>query len=267
VSYTVVSVHAHPDDEVLLTGGTLAKASAEGHRVVLVLATNGERGLTDEASVADLAGRRVAELRAAAALLGCHRVVFLGYPDSGMSGEFGGFASVPTEEAALRLAEVLREESADVLTTYDRHGGYGHPDHVQVHRVGQRAAELAGTPVVAQATVDRRKLLTALRWLSRLRLLPSSISAAQFEGAYTAPEDLTHQIDVRLHARAKRAAMRAHASQAVGGSDVRTLAMLGRLPLWLFRRVCGTEWFTGSASQRSGRPASNLFHTSPTRLS
>ena len=149
---TLVCLHAHPDDEALSTGGTMARASAEGHRVVLVVATNGEHGevpedLRDGETLVD---RRRAETEASAAALGIDRVVWLGYTDSGMTGweqnaDPASFLQADVEEAARRVAEVLEEESADVLTTYDWHGNYGHPDHVKVHHVGHRAAELAGT--------------------------------------------------------------------------------------------------------------------------
>ena len=99
--------------------------------------------------------------RASAEVLGVHRVVWLGYADSGMTGweqndhEPNSFFQAPLDEAAERLAAILREEQADVLTIYDWHGNYGHPDHIKVHHVGHRAAELAGTPAVFEATMNR----------------------------------------------------------------------------------------------------------------
>ena len=159
---TLVCLHAHPDDEAMSTGGTMARAKAEGHRVVLVVATNGEHGevpedLRDGETLVD---RRRTETAASAAALGVDRVVWLGYRDSGMTGweqnaDPSSFLQADVEEAAGRLAAVLEEESADVLTTYDWHGNYGHPDHVKVHRVGHRAAELAGTARVLEATMNR----------------------------------------------------------------------------------------------------------------
>src|SRR5229473_1636075 len=148
----------------------MARAKAEGHRVVLVVATRGELGehAPDALDPGEsLTERRVAEQHAAATLLGVDRVEFLGYRDSGMAGEStnddeSAFARADVEEAAARLAKLLREESADVLTVYDDHGGYGHPDHVQVHRVGVRAGELAATPVVYEATVDRDRFIALL---------------------------------------------------------------------------------------------------------
>jgi LmbE family N-acetylglucosaminyl deacetylase len=145
---TLVAFHAHPDDECIATGGVMAKAAEEGHRVVLVVATRGEHGEVADGFLADgetLAERRVQETHASAAALGVHRVEFLGYVDSGMMGTPendlpGSFWTADVDEAAERLAAILREEGADVLTCYDEIGGYGHPDHIQVHRVGLRAA-------------------------------------------------------------------------------------------------------------------------------
>ncbi|MGZ4494431.1 MAG: PIG-L deacetylase family protein, partial [Nocardioides sp.] len=110
--YTLVAFHAHPDDEALLTGGTLAKAAAQGHRVVLVTATNGERGLAGRADGRgdDLARLRLAELETSAAALGCARVVTLGYGDSGLRpdpDDLDAFAHVDVEAAARRLADLL----------------------------------------------------------------------------------------------------------------------------------------------------------------
>lgn len=127
----------------------MRKAYEEGHRVVLVVATRGELGEIPEGLLGEgeqLWQRRVDETRAAADILGAQRLEFLGYRDSGMMGtadnEAGGsFWTAPVEEAAEKLAAILREENADVLTVYDDNGGYGHPDHIQVHRVGMRAAE------------------------------------------------------------------------------------------------------------------------------
>lgn len=267
---TVVSFHAHPDDEALLTGGTLARAAAEGHRVVLVIATDGEAGLAEDApDAAALGSRRRIEAEASAAALGCARVELLGYPDSGSSGvpRPGGFAAVPVADAAARLAAILREERADALTIYDRHGGYGHPDHVQVHRVGLAAARLAGTPVVLEATADRRLLhrgvrvyrgyqrvrdgLRRLRPAGRRAARPGGTPVSMLPEAYTEHALLTHRVDVRRHLDAKRAAMRAHVTQAGGDAD-RTLAILLRLPRPLYRLALGREWFVehGAAPTR-----------------
>ena len=145
----------------------MAKAKALGHRVVLVVATRGEHGepvpgVLDEGE--PLSVRRTAETYESARVLGVDRVEFLGYVDSGMVGtptseEPWSFAETPIDQAAARLAVILGEERADVLTTYDDNGGYGHPDHIQVHRVGTRAAELVGLEQVFQQTINRTALI------------------------------------------------------------------------------------------------------------
>lgn len=251
MAFTVVSFHAHPDDEALLTAGTLARVAAEGHRVVLVSATAGELGLA--ASVfgrqETLAGHRRAELQRSATAVGAQRVEFLGYGDSGLDGRAEpadgseAFARADVETAAGRLAELLREERADVLTSYDSSGGYGHPDHVQVHHVGARAAEIAGTPVVLEATVDQDLLRRAVRLASLVYRFPPEFDRTAFERAYAPRAVLTHKVDVRRYADRKRAAMAAHASQTTADSGERTLAALLRLPQPLYRRVLGREWF------------------------
>jgi LmbE family N-acetylglucosaminyl deacetylase len=151
---TAVFFHAHPDDEAIATAGTMAGLAADGHRVVLVTATRGELGEVPEGLLAPgetLADRRALELDAACSVLGVARHEYLGYGDSGMEGEDsnndpGCFWQADVDEAAERLATILREEKADILTAYDEHGNYGHPDHVQVHRVGLRAGALGRRP-------------------------------------------------------------------------------------------------------------------------
>ncbi|MDQ1585934.1 MAG: hypothetical protein QOH80_1299 [Actinomycetota bacterium] len=265
-AYTVVSFHAHPDDEALLTSGSLARAAAEGHRVVLVVATAGEAGLAaTTARAGGLGELRMAELRRSAAALGCARVALLGYDDSGMadmaSSAANRFAAADVEEAALRLAAILAEESADVLTIYDPAGGYGHPDHVQVHRVGVRAAELAGTRVVLEATVDRTLLRRAARILRWCRTLVPGLDVPPFTDAYTARCDLTHRIAVRDYAVQKRAAMAAHASQASADGGDRTLAFFLRLPRPLFRLAFGHEWYVERGRRPGERPLDDMFAT------
>lgn len=247
---TLVSFHAHPDDEAIQTGGTLARAAAEGHRVVLVVATKGEHGEVDEGVLDDgetLSERRVAETEAAAEILGVHRVAFLGYTDSGMAGEPtndapGSFWTADVEEAAQRLAEILREEEAEVLTVYDSHGGYDHPDHVQVHRVGILAAELAATARVYEATMSRDAVK---RFMVEMR-----DEAAQHgidtESELGPPEDLTMGVpeahintvvDVSEYVDVKRKALSAHASQVDDSS------FFLKMPEEHFRLAFGIEWF------------------------
>jgi LmbE family N-acetylglucosaminyl deacetylase len=241
---TLVTFHAHPDDECITCGGVMRKAFEEGHRVVLVVATRGEHGEIPDGFLTDgetLGERRVAETYAAAGILGAQRVEFLGYVDSGMMGtsandQPGSFWTAPVEEAAARLAEILREENADVLTVYDDFGGYGHPDHIQVHRVGLRAAELAGTPRVYQATSNREHMRRFAK-----QAAAAGIEMPDFEGEggrFGTPEaELTAAVDVTPYLEHKRSAMRAHASQI--GEESFFLAM----PDEAFAHVFGTEWF------------------------
>lgn len=243
---TLVCFHAHPDDESLTTGGTIARAGAEGHRVVLVVATRGEHGEVPE-DLGDgetLADRRVAETMRSAAVLGIARVEFLGYTDSGMDGwdqnnEPDSFWQAPIEAAAERLARILRDESADVLTVYDSHGNYGHPDHIQVHRVGHRAAELAGTPVVYEATMNRdavhRMAALAAELAPDLDFDPPELPE---EMEFGMPEaDLTTAVDVSAYIVQKRESITMHASQVTDSS------FFLKMPLDLFARAFSTEWF------------------------
>jgi LmbE family N-acetylglucosaminyl deacetylase len=252
--FTLVSFHAHPDDESFLTGGTLAKASAEGHRVVLVTATDGERGLASglDGSGAVLAGLRRDELQAAADALGCARVVRLGYGDSGLNSEgedSGAFANADRDEAAAKLAAILREEHADALTVYDARGGYGHPDHVQVHRVGTLAAEMAGTPLVLEATLDGDLVKAMLRLLRLVRSPFRSAAPLGGDGVFTPRSLITHRVDVSGHLAAKRRAMSAHSSQQRADGQVRMLTRFLRLPRAVFALVFSREWFV-----EHGRP-------------
>ncbi|MEP7088836.1 MAG: PIG-L family deacetylase [Nocardioidaceae bacterium] len=245
--FTLVSFHAHPDDEALLTGGTLAQAAAAGHRVVLVTATCGERGLAGrrDGQGATLARVRLAELSASAAALGCARVVTLGYGDSGLvpdPDDGDAFVHVDPGTAARLLAAILTEEHADVLMSYDRNGGYGHPDHVQVHRVGRLAAAAAGTPVLLEATVSAGLFRTVLRVL---RLVGHGLGTAPLgtEEVFSDRREITHRVRVTDVLAAKRAAMGAHGSQRRAEGQVRVLDRMLRLPLPVFGLAFGHEWF------------------------
>src|SRR5262249_52600978 len=148
------------------------------------------------------------------------------------------FASADIDEAAARLARLLDDEAADVLTVYDHHGTYGHPDHIQVHRVGIRAGELAGTPRVYEATMNRDYLRRLMEMrAAELEQQPDAPDVASMED-FGSPEDIiTTTVDVRDYVDQKRAAMAAHASQTP--SDSFFMAM----PLEAFREAFGYEWF------------------------
>jgi LmbE family N-acetylglucosaminyl deacetylase len=183
-------------------------------------------------------------------VLGAARVEFLGFVDSGMMGTPENdapeaFWQADVDEAAKRLAAILEEENADVLTVYDDHGVYGHPDHIQVHRVGVRAAELAGTPRVYEATHNRDALV---RGMEQARAegfdMSGEIDAAQMADFGTRETDITTEVDVTAYVDRKRAAMAAHASQISDASFFLSM------PREFFARAFGMEWFI-----RRGAPA------------
>ncbi|MFI5046553.1 MAG: PIG-L family deacetylase [Acidimicrobiia bacterium] len=240
---TLVCFHAHPDDETILTGGTIARAAADGHRVVVVFATRGELGENldgIERSPDTLGAYRVTEAERAAEILGAARVAFLDYHDSGMAGEptnaaAGAFSAANREDAAEHLAALLREEHAEVVTTYDERGGYEHPDHVVVHHVGVRAAELAGTPRVYLATVSRQHF----EEMSERHLADPDGPPPPAPDVELGVDEarITTVVDVRPVLKRKRAAMAAHATQIAESSFFLSL------PADAFAEVFGTEWF------------------------
>jgi LmbE family N-acetylglucosaminyl deacetylase len=246
----LVALHAHPDDEAIFTGGTIVRAVEAGWRVVLVLATDGDRGAGPGRSSGDVATHRRAEAATAAAILGIERVEFLGYGDSGWAdtaGDRSGVASARglaggslaaahLDNVADSVRRILVEEHAVALTSYDDNGIYGHVDHVRVHEIAVRA--VAGTPCeLYEATLDRAALrrlraglvargLLADRWptelVDRLGLEP---------GPGLVTVDVTGQLGRKLEAVA------AHSSQMVEAAS-----FMG-LPAGAFHHLLGTEWF------------------------
>lgn len=240
--HTLVFCHAHPDDEALLTAGTMAKAVAAGHRVVLVMATDGAAGLA-RSEVTDVAATRSRELEDSAAILGVHRVVNLGYPDSGLHADApGGFATVNVDVLAAQLARIVEDEGADTIIGYDPSGGYGHPDHVHVHHMARAAARSTGARLF-EATLPREPIARAVHAAALLRLTPREFDPREFDRAWTPRALITHRVNVRDHLHAKRAAQAAHASQAGADDGVRTLQVLGKLPDPLARMLLGTEFY------------------------
>jgi len=272
---TLVCFHAHPDDESIATGGTMTLAAQDGHRVVLVLATRGEQGEPQPGVLEEgeqLWERRVVESHAAAELLSVDRVEFLGYEDSGMIGEPTNenplcFWQADVEEASQRLAQILVDVDADVLTIYDSHGGYGHPDHIQVHRVGKRAAEIAGVPRVFQSTMNRDRILKQMA--ENASVFEDEIEGelegetaeqmrqraeAADRGEFGSPEAvITHAVDVSSVVDVKKAAMAAHRSQI--GPD----SFFFKMPPDVFAAAFGTEWFI---ALEEGRAEGAPFRTS-----
>lgn len=234
--------HAHPDDEVFSTGGTIRLAADAGHRVVLVTATDGAVGEVPDGLLApgeSLLSRRRKELETSAEALGVHRLVMLDFPDSGMAGtpdndNPAAFCNLPVEVPAERLAAILREESADVVTFYDSNGGYGHPDHIAVHHVGRAAADLAGTPHRFESVANRDQMRGMMeanpKWAEELRGLDLDTFGVP-------ASEITVEVDVTAAIDAKRTAMVAHATQI--GDFGPFLAM----PIDMLRMAMGRESF------------------------
>ena len=245
-SRAIVFVHAHPDDETVNNGATMAKYAAEGHRVTLVTCTLGEEGeiLVPglEHLLADredrLGGHREQELAAAMKELGVADHRFLGgpgrYRDSGMldtpsNDKPGTFWRADVDAAAAELAEVLREVRPDVLVTYDEFGGYGHPDHIQAHRVAMRAVDLAADASLVSPTGLPPHEVAKVYW----NTMPKSLLQAGLEALRAAGEGIAFEavgsvddlpmaaddatVTAVVHAEdytaAKTAAMRAHPTQ------------------------------------------------------
>ncbi|MFD6951958.1 MULTISPECIES: N-acetyl-1-D-myo-inositol-2-amino-2-deoxy-alpha-D-glucopyranoside deacetylase [unclassified Nocardiopsis] len=236
----LMMVHAHPDDESIVTGATLAKYAAEGAGVTLVTCTLGEEGEVIPPDLAHLASDRedtlgeyrIGELDKACLALGVRDHRFLGgpgrYRDSGMMGAPGNdhpraFWGADVEEAAARLAEIVREVRPHVLVSYDEHGGYGHPDHVQAHRITRRAFTRAADRSVPGTPWQVRKLYAIAQPVSRIE---ESIARLNEEaGPFTPPARVsdiargtpdtavTTRVDATGHWAAKALAMRSHATQ------------------------------------------------------
>jgi LmbE family N-acetylglucosaminyl deacetylase len=254
---TLVCFHAHPDDEALSTGGSMARAHAEGHRVVLVVATNGEHGEVPDDLAPDetLVDRRRGETAESAAALGVDRVVWLGYNDSGMTGweqnaVVESFHQADLDEAAGRLADVLRAEAADVLTVYDWHGNYGHPDHIKVNRVGVRAAEMVASEVpglrVFEATINRDAMVALMAEAAEAGVNAFGDEDETFDPdgpmddgnpIGMAEAELTHEVDVSAYVSAKKKAIASHRSQVTDTGFF--LAMSDEM----FAAGFGREWF------------------------
>jgi LmbE family N-acetylglucosaminyl deacetylase len=261
---TFLAVHAHPDDEATSTGGLYRLLANEGVRTVLVTCTNGECGdaldgakpIDDHHDGDEVAKIRAVELDNAVKILGIDRLVRLGYRDSGMKGwpqneDPESFWATPVAESAQRLAEVLLEERPQVVMTYNAFGFYGHPDHIQAHRITMAALELLDyePTLYFNAVPDSIMARMRERWEQEER---EKIAADAANGIVRAPEpeeseeDLAEMgtpdelidvgVDVSAVSDAKYDALAAHHSQ-IGDS------------FWLkmdreqFKNVMGTEWF------------------------
>jgi N-acetyl-1-D-myo-inositol-2-amino-2-deoxy-alpha-D-glucopyranoside deacetylase len=265
----LVLVHAHPDDESIETGATMARYAAEAAHVTLVTCTLGELGEIIPPRLGHLAagqeGRlgehRIGELARACAALGVSDHRFLGGPgrwrDSGMMGlesnhAPGCFWQADLAEATGELAAVLREVRPHVVVTYDENGFYGHPDHIQAHRVAWRAfsdSGLASGGAKFYATAMPRSVLARAIKLGPAAQAAFRQAASVDELPFGVPDDqVTTVIDATAHLPAKTAAMRAHATQiSVAGGYYALSDGVGQ-------RIGGREYYTLLAGPRGSGP-------------
>jgi LmbE family N-acetylglucosaminyl deacetylase len=256
---TLMAVHAHPDDEATGTGGVLAQAAARGFRTVLVTCTDGgcgdgpggvkpgEPGHDPAAVVAVRKG----ELAASCEILGVSDLEMLGYADSGMMGwptndAPGSFWTTPVAEAAARLADLMREYQPDVVVTYDENGFYGHPDHIQAHRVTMAAVAATGIPAkVYWTTVPRSKFA---EFADRMRELGADWEDPDPDGPELGvpDEEVTTWVDTSPYGQRKYDALAAHASQTEN-------IFFLRMGIDVFTELMGVETFV-RVQDRTGAP-------------
>ena len=211
------------------------------------MGTDGRHGETpaDLAEGEALHDRRKAETERSAEILGVKKVYWLGYHDSGMTGwpqntEPNSFIGADVEIAAQALAKILQDEQADVFTCYDWHGGYGHPDHIQVHRVGHRAADIAvanGRKIrVLESTMNRTRIAQMMQQLGGGDFDPEA-PADDGNPFGTLEEEITMAVDVSEFVQAKRSSIMCHASQVTDSS------MFLQMPPETFAVAFGEEFF------------------------
>jgi LmbE family N-acetylglucosaminyl deacetylase len=264
---SLLAVHAHPDDETITLGGTLARYAAEGVRTIVVTCTRGDLGEVRDPSLAgaDVGALRERELTAATQRLGVGRLVTLGYGDSGMAGWASNdrpeaFSRAPLDEAAARIVAVLEEERPEVMVAYDETGGYGHPDHVRAHEVAVAAYRAAPTEVRPARLYFVRFPLSASRAFVRgLREAGIEAPGSAIAGADAGPEVaeigvpdtlVTTRIDIRAFVPQKRAALACHASQMPPSH------FLMRMPPALAETLWHYEYFSLEAQSPPASPPS-----------
>ncbi|WP_431034981.1 PIG-L family deacetylase [Streptomyces sp. P6-2-1] len=260
---TLMAVHAHPDDEATSTGGVLARYAAEGVRTVLVTCTDGRCGDGpggvkpgddghDPLAVAEM---RREELLASCEVLKISDLEMLGYADSGMMGwpsneAPGAFWQTPVAQGAERLAALMRQYEPDVVVTYDENGFYGHPDHIQAHRVTMAAVELSGlTPKVYWTTSPRSamgRFGEIMREFQPEMPEPDPAEAAAMAEIGLPDDEITTWVDTTAFSGQKFDALAAHASQ---GDNIFFL----RMGKERFGELMGTETFL-RVKDASGAP-------------
>jgi LmbE family N-acetylglucosaminyl deacetylase len=266
-----MAVHAHPDDEASSTGGVLARYSRDGVNTIVVTCTNGALGdapggikpddpAFDEELV--IATRR-RELDASCKILGVRHLELLNYQDSGMMGwpsnsAPGAFWQMGIEEAAKPLIGLMERYQPQVVITYDSNGSYGHPDHIQAHRITLHATEVTGIPDKLYFPVIPRSAWREFAPLLRAAGLDDGDDDGDAESAreeeFGTPDELiTTRIDCNDFVATKRAALAAHASQT-------DQSFFMKLPGDLFDRIFGTESFIRHLDRTGvSTPETDLF--------
>ncbi|GAB1639920.1 PIG-L family deacetylase [Krasilnikovia sp. MM14-A1259] len=250
---TLMAVHAHPDDEATGTGGVLARYAAEGITTVLVTCTDGrcgdgpggvKPGDPGHDPLAVAAMRRT-ELEASCAELKVTHLEMLDYADSGMMGwptndAPGSFWGTPVADGAQRLAELLRRYEPDVVVTYDENGFYGHPDHIQAHRITMEAVALTGIPAKVYWTTAPHSAMAAMGEV--MREFGVDWDEAGIDEKDGVPqlglpdEQITTWVDTRAFSGQKYDSLAAHASQSEN-------VLFLRMGMERFRELMGVETF------------------------
>jgi mycothiol conjugate amidase Mca len=263
----LLAVHAHADDETSTMGGTLAHYAARGVRTANVCCTDGRLAtivdpeMVEEEVRPRLGEVRHAELKAACDILGVGEVHWLGYHDSGMEGTAGNsepdsFWMTPLDSVVRRLVGIIREFRPDVVVTYDAHGAYGHPDHVQAHRATLLAVEAAQHPRVHPGagapwrvsklyyTAFARSSVLKIMEMSRLAGMESPFGEDPDAVEFGTPDEMiTARIDCGEFTGVKRRALVAHRSQISGDFP------LMRVPEDFLREHFPTEHYTLALSR------------------
>ncbi|MEU4332158.1 PIG-L family deacetylase [Nonomuraea dietziae] len=238
MDFGVLCVHAHPDDEAIWTGGTLARYADEGARTAVVTCTWAE------------GTQRAGELERSLDILGAGKPRLLGYADARKPESAPGsprFLDVPLDEVVRRVVEHIREFRPDVVLTYDGYGSYGHPDHVHAHRVTMAAVEAAG--------YDQLYTDAGAPWRPHalyLATIPRSVVASHWQAVFGTPpepgqtlpgvpdEHVTTHLDVGRWAERKWAAMHAHESEVGRGAS---MTLLTSLPEQARAQMLANEWY------------------------
>ncbi|MBO0728001.1 MAG: PIG-L family deacetylase [Acidimicrobiaceae bacterium] len=224
---TLMAIHAHPDDEVISTGGVLARYAGEGVRTVVVTCTDGSQGFGPGGSLPGEPGHdrdavasvRKQELERSCTALGVGHLEMLGYRDSGMAGWDGNrdpeaFCNLPVEQGAARVAALIEQYQPQVVVTYDERGGYGHPDHIQTHRVAMAAVDSTSGPAKVYFTARSQAHAERMSEVRRRLQLDQRPGRPRRAAPVGVPDaTITTTVDTGAALDRKRAALEAHASQ------------------------------------------------------